>query len=716
MRIKPMLMGALALAFACAFGEEAKELGVKGGSSGEAARKLQTCDFLLNKDFKKNAKVYLCLFSASWCPPCRAEMPRIAKTYAKTLKDDPNIELIHFSRDREEGKALAWAKEHNVKFPVVKPGGGNPLDLHARGIPHLFIVKADGTLMEEGHPGKLFTEEKLRELKAANRDTGGKGKSTSAAVKTTDVKLPYEVVYDAVVLGKGNGRSGRRGASKQKSAVVTVSSGELAIPDAIDGVPVRCIGSGAFSDCKGLVSVTIPSSVTNIGRSAFSYCSGLTDVTMCGERPDAPSGIFQSRGKLKAIHVPENAKSWSGMKKWQGVPLVFDASAETNRPDSARESEIHALAGSYGIRMQADPGCEKGAEYVLRRLVKDYLPVAVRYYGNPSGGKTPPRVFTIAVERNDGSRRKHTGPSWGSCSDGVDKFTIGLAKGSDRWDVDITLVASKVLTVCRDGDDGTFGIYVDRLIEGEVKGIDSTRQIREDICRGLGKVDKAAEGEDTRLELWRKFAPMWSVFEELRERYPTFILDYCNLKNARYAEGKLPQKLSFDQMVDLLGEVTGENMVELIKKYGAGRRASKKYPAPKISVEKELQSCDFLLNKDFKKDAKYYLCLFSASWCGPCRAEMPRIAKTYAETLKDDPNIELIHFSRDQNDEKALAWAKEHDVKFPVVKPNGGNPLDLHSRGIPHLFIVKADGTLVEEGHPMKLFTDDKLRELKIAD
>ena len=120
-----------------------------------------------------------------------------------------------------------------------------------------------------------------------------------------------------------------------------------------------------------------------------------------------------------------------------------------------------------------------------------------------------------------------------------------------------------------------------------------------------------------------------------------------------------------------------------------------------------------MLNKDFKKDAKFYLCLFSASWCGPCRREMPRIAKTYAETLKDDPDIELIHFSRDQNDEKAMAWAKEHDVKFPVVKPNGGNPLDLHSRGIPHLFIVKHDGTLVEEGHPMRIFNEEKFKELK---
>ena len=167
MKIKTMLLCALALGCACAFCVYAKEIGVKGGSSGAAARKLQTCDFLLNKDFKKNAKCYLCLFSASWCPPCRREMPRIAKTYAESLKDDPNIELIHFSRDSDEGKALAWAKEHDVKFPVVKPKGGNPLDLHTRGIPHLFIVKADGTLVEEGHPMKLFTEEKLRELKIA---------------------------------------------------------------------------------------------------------------------------------------------------------------------------------------------------------------------------------------------------------------------------------------------------------------------------------------------------------------------------------------------------------------------------------------------------------------------------------------------------------------------------------------------------------------------
>ena len=736
MRIKTMLMGALALGCVCAFGERTKEVGVKGGAPCAAARKLRKCDFLLNKGFKKNAKYYLCLFSASWCPPCRAEMPRIAKTYAESLKDDPNIELIHFSRDREEDKALAWAKEHDVKFPVVKYNGGNPLDLHTRGIPHLFIVSAGGKLLEEGHPMKLFTDEKLRELKATVGDSGDKGKSASDAAKTTDVKLPYEVVDGAVALGEGTDRSRRRGSSKRKSVVLKITSGNLVIPEVIDGIPVRSIGHGAFADrkglvsvtipstvtsigesafrgCRGLSSVTIPSSVTSIGRLAFSSCSGLAVVTMCGERPDAPNSIFMSCGKLKSIHVSANAKSWAEMKKWQGIPLVFDETAETGCPDSAQGPEANALTGPYGIRMQPDPGCEKGAEYVLKRLVEDYLPVAVRYYGDPFGGKSPSRVYTIVVKRNDGSDgRGYIGPSWGARGDGVDKFTIGLAKGSDKWDMDITLVANRILTVC--DDDVGFHLYVNDFIRGDVKGIDPVPEVKEMIRKGLAKDGDA--NTDRRLGVWREYAPMWSVLEELRERHPTFILDYCNLKNTRCAEGKLPQKLSFDQMVDLLGEVTGENMAELLMKYGAGRRASRKYPLPKISVAQTLQTCDFLLNKGFKKNAKYYLCLFSASWCGPCRAEMPRIAKTYAESLKDDPNVELIHFSRDQNDEKALAWAKEHDVKFPVVKPNGGNPLDLRSRGIPHLFILKADGVLVEEGHPMKLFTDRKLSELKAAD
>ena len=41
-------------------------------------------------------------------------------------------------------------------------------------------------------------------------------------------------------------------------------------------------------------------------------------------------------GKLKAIRVPANAKSWAGMKDWFGFPLVFDAKSGRKFPGEVR--------------------------------------------------------------------------------------------------------------------------------------------------------------------------------------------------------------------------------------------------------------------------------------------------------------------------------------------------------------------------------------------
>ena len=67
---------------------------------------------------------------------------------------------------------------------------------------------------------------------------------------------------------------------------------------------------------------------------------------------------------------------------------------------------------------------------------------------------------------------------------------------------------------------------------------------------------------------YRAHAPLWAALEELRAKQPKLIIDYCKLKNKRFAEGKLPKKLSLDLMASLLSEVTGADASALFKKYG----------------------------------------------------------------------------------------------------------------------------------------------------
>ena len=75
-----------------------------------------------------------------------------------------------------------------------------------------------------------------------------------------------------------------------KTATLTVTPGEkysgnIVVPEKVkasDGVeyPVTAFAANTFDECKGLKSISIPSSVTSLGNSCFRGCSGLTSITI----------------------------------------------------------------------------------------------------------------------------------------------------------------------------------------------------------------------------------------------------------------------------------------------------------------------------------------------------------------------------------------------------------------------------------------------------
>lgn len=72
---------------------------------------------------------------------------------------------------------------------------------------------------------------------------------------------------------------------------------------------VTTIGDSAFEECSSMTSVTIPNSVTTVGDYAFSYCFALSSVTIGSSVKSIGKGTFAFCLGLSSVTIGNSVKS-----------------------------------------------------------------------------------------------------------------------------------------------------------------------------------------------------------------------------------------------------------------------------------------------------------------------------------------------------------------------------------------------------------------------
>jgi thiol-disulfide isomerase/thioredoxin len=83
-----------------------------------------------------------------------------------------------------------------------------------------------------------------------------------------------------------------------------------------------------------------------------------------------------------------------------------------------------------------------------------------------------------------------------------------------------------------------------------------------------------------------------------------------------------------------------------------------------------------------------------ATWCGPCRVEMPSIQELYNHVDKDKIIFVMLSLDTEENQPKVTKYIREKGFSFPVFQPASQLPRQLQVGSIPTTVVIGKDGKI----------------------
>ena len=112
-------------------------------------------------------KVVLLDFWATWCPPCRAEIPHFKELY--DAYKSQGLEIVGLSVREKPDAVKAFVKQNGVQYPIgITSGKEEKAYGGIQGIPTTFLIDKKGRIAEKylGYHEKKVFEDKIKSLLA----------------------------------------------------------------------------------------------------------------------------------------------------------------------------------------------------------------------------------------------------------------------------------------------------------------------------------------------------------------------------------------------------------------------------------------------------------------------------------------------------------------------------------------------------------------------
>lgn len=116
-------------------------------------------------------------------------------------------------------------------------------------------------------------------------------------------------------------------------------------------------------------------------------------------------------------------------------------------------------------------------------------------------------------------------------------------------------------------------------------------------------------------------------------------------------------------------------------------------PAPDVSFPL-FDGTTFSMADHFATDGRPVVLNFWASWCFPCRTEMPE----FSEVAEENPDVAFIGVAVDDAESSAGEFAEEIGVSYPLGFDEAGAVASSYPYiGLPTTFLIGADGVVTHQ-------------------